>query len=49
VGALERELAELGVDELVFQTVGIDLAEDRAVAHCEAIIRTLGTPAAVAA
>jgi alkanesulfonate monooxygenase SsuD/methylene tetrahydromethanopterin reductase-like flavin-dependent oxidoreductase (luciferase family) len=43
---LQRELAEVGVDELVFQTVGIDLDEDESIDHCQAIIRTLGTAAA---
>jgi alkanesulfonate monooxygenase SsuD/methylene tetrahydromethanopterin reductase-like flavin-dependent oxidoreductase (luciferase family) len=46
---LEQELATAGVDELVFQTVGVDLTAEESVRQCEAIIRSLGAPAAVAA
>lgn len=35
---LEAELARRGVDELVFQTVGVGLSTDVAVANCEAIV-----------
>jgi alkanesulfonate monooxygenase SsuD/methylene tetrahydromethanopterin reductase-like flavin-dependent oxidoreductase (luciferase family) len=46
---LERELGAAGVDELVFQTVGVDLTDEQSVRHCEAIIRTLAAPTEVAA
>jgi alkanesulfonate monooxygenase SsuD/methylene tetrahydromethanopterin reductase-like flavin-dependent oxidoreductase (luciferase family) len=38
---LESELAEAGVTELVFQTVGADLTEPELVANCTAIIDAL--------
>ena len=40
---LEAELSARGVDELVFQTVGIGLDEDDTVANCELIIETVGS------
>lgn len=40
--ALETELAEGGVTELVFQTVGADMDESEVVANCLHIIATLG-------
>jgi alkanesulfonate monooxygenase SsuD/methylene tetrahydromethanopterin reductase-like flavin-dependent oxidoreductase (luciferase family) len=46
---LERELGAAGVDELVFQTVGVDLTPEQAERHCEAIIRTLAAPTTVRA
>jgi alkanesulfonate monooxygenase SsuD/methylene tetrahydromethanopterin reductase-like flavin-dependent oxidoreductase (luciferase family) len=46
---LERELGAAGVDELVFQTIGVDLTPEQSVHHCEAIIRTLAAPRAVPA
>jgi alkanesulfonate monooxygenase SsuD/methylene tetrahydromethanopterin reductase-like flavin-dependent oxidoreductase (luciferase family) len=45
---LERDLHTAGVDEIVFQTVGIDLTPDESLRRSEAIIRTLA-PRAVAA
>ena len=39
---LEAELAEVGVTELVFQTVGADLSDAELVANCEQIIEVLG-------
>jgi alkanesulfonate monooxygenase SsuD/methylene tetrahydromethanopterin reductase-like flavin-dependent oxidoreductase (luciferase family) len=40
-GRLEAELAEAGITEIVFQTVGADVGEDALVANCEAIIDAL--------
>jgi alkanesulfonate monooxygenase SsuD/methylene tetrahydromethanopterin reductase-like flavin-dependent oxidoreductase (luciferase family) len=39
---LEAELAELGVHEMVFQTVGIELSDEDTVRNCQAIIDSLG-------
>lgn len=39
---LEAELADLGVDEIVFQTVGVELSDEVTVRNCEAIIGSLG-------
>jgi alkanesulfonate monooxygenase SsuD/methylene tetrahydromethanopterin reductase-like flavin-dependent oxidoreductase (luciferase family) len=41
---LEAELDSLGVDELVFQTVGAGLREDEVVENCAAILTALGGP-----
>lgn len=41
VAALERELAEVGVTELVLQTVGSDLTEAEVVDNCDQIIDAL--------
>lgn len=46
---LEERLGAAGVNEIVFQTVGIDLAPEESVRQCEAIIRALGPRATVAA
>lgn len=45
---LEEELGPLGVDEVVFQTVGAGLAEQEVVDNCAGIIRSLGPARAVA-
>jgi alkanesulfonate monooxygenase SsuD/methylene tetrahydromethanopterin reductase-like flavin-dependent oxidoreductase (luciferase family) len=42
---LEAELGELGVTEVVFQTVGADLSDDEVVANCGQIISALGPKA----
>ena len=39
--ALEARLADLGIDEIVFQT-GVDLAEDAFIANCSQIIACCG-------
>jgi alkanesulfonate monooxygenase SsuD/methylene tetrahydromethanopterin reductase-like flavin-dependent oxidoreductase (luciferase family) len=46
---LESELAEIGADEMVFQTVGVDLSAEETIRNCEAIIRSLGPGAAAVA
>jgi alkanesulfonate monooxygenase SsuD/methylene tetrahydromethanopterin reductase-like flavin-dependent oxidoreductase (luciferase family) len=38
--AFEAALAERGIDEIVFQTVGVGLPQDVAVANCHAIVAT---------
>jgi hypothetical protein len=38
---LESELAGFGVDELVFQTVGVETGADATVENCRAIVRAL--------
>jgi alkanesulfonate monooxygenase SsuD/methylene tetrahydromethanopterin reductase-like flavin-dependent oxidoreductase (luciferase family) len=46
---LEAELASAGVDEMVFQTVGVGMGPEATVRNCEAIIRSLGPRTAVGA
>jgi alkanesulfonate monooxygenase SsuD/methylene tetrahydromethanopterin reductase-like flavin-dependent oxidoreductase (luciferase family) len=41
---VERELADLGVTELVFQTAGADVSDQDLVASCRHIIEALGEP-----
>jgi len=38
---LEAELAAAGVDELVFQTVGVETSPEATISNCEAIVRSL--------
>jgi alkanesulfonate monooxygenase SsuD/methylene tetrahydromethanopterin reductase-like flavin-dependent oxidoreductase (luciferase family) len=42
VRELEARLQPLGIDEIVFQTVGVDVTDDEAVHNCELIIGTCG-------
>lgn len=40
---LEIELVGLGIDEIVFQTVGVELSDEATIANCEAIVGSLGS------
>lgn len=42
--ALERDLSEAGVTEMVYQTVGADLSDSEVVGNCELILDTFATP-----
>lgn len=40
--SLEQELLEAGAEEVVFQTVGVEMSSEATIENCRAIVRSLG-------